>query len=284
MTAPDPDEQRAATRESWENAAAGWGRHAERIRDWSMPVSVAMIEALALQPGLKVLELAAGPGDTGFLAAELIQPGGTLICTDGASAMLEVARGRAAQLGISNVEFHELELEWIDLPTADVDALLCRWGIMFAVDPAAAAREMRRVLRPGGRAAVAVWDVSERNPWATLPNATLIALGHAEPPDPNAPGMFVMGAEGVLGALLEEAGFAEVTVTAVPLVRRHPSVEDYVRETTEMSPMFSSVFAELDAGQQSEVAERVAAAAVPFTADDGSVALPGSALVGAAAA
>ena len=77
MASPDPDQQRSDTREAWERAAAGWGKRADRIRDWGMPVSVAMVDALGLHPGQRVLELAAGPGDTGFMAAELVRPGGT---------------------------------------------------------------------------------------------------------------------------------------------------------------------------------------------------------------
>ena len=164
MSAIEPDEQRAASRQMWERAAAGWGSRADRVRNWGMPVSVAMIDGLGLQPGQRVLELAAGPGDTGFMAAELIRPGGTLLCSDGAEAMLDVARGRAAQAGIDNVEFAQLELEWIDLPAASVDAVLCRWGIMLIVDPEAAAHEIRRVLRSGGRAAFAVWDSPAAQP------------------------------------------------------------------------------------------------------------------------
>src|SRR5450432_881180 len=169
MASPDPDQQRSDTREAWERAAAGWGKRADRIRDWGMPVSVAMVDALGLNPGQRVLELAGGPGDTGFMAAELVRPSGTLISSDGADAMLDVARARAAELGIDNVEFKQLELEWIDLETASVDAVLVRWGIMLIVDPAAAAQEIRRILRPGGRAAFAVWDKPEHNPWAVIP-------------------------------------------------------------------------------------------------------------------
>src|SRR4029077_3266224 len=110
-----------------------------------------------LPPGQRVLELAAGPGDTGFLAAELVRPGGMLISSDASQAMIGVARGRARDLGVSNVEFKRMELEWIDLDTASVDAALCRFGLMLAADPGAALQEIRRVLRPGGAVALAVW-------------------------------------------------------------------------------------------------------------------------------
>src|SRR6202035_3028763 len=147
-----------------------------------------MVGELTLEPGQRVLELAAGPGDTGFLAAKRISPGGTLISSDASEAMLDIARERARELGVDNVEFVQLQLEWIDLETASVDAALCRWGLMLLVDPAAAAQEIRRVLRPGGRFATAVWGAPEDNPWATTPTRALIELGHAQPPDRDAPG------------------------------------------------------------------------------------------------
>ncbi len=87
-----------------------------------------MIEHAGLQPGQTVLELAAGPGDTGFLAAPLIAPGGTLISSDASAGMLDVARERAQEQGIENVEFKQLQLEWIDMTAASVDVILCRWG------------------------------------------------------------------------------------------------------------------------------------------------------------
>ena len=284
MSPPSPDEQRAASRDSWERAADGWGKRAERIREWGMPVSIAMVDALGLTPGQRVLELAAGPGDTGFLAAARVAPGGTLICSDGADAMLEVARRRAAELGVTNVEFRQLELEWIDLETATVDAALVRWGIMLIVDPEAAAREIRRVLRPGGTAALAVWDAPERNPWATIPSRAMLDLGHAPPPDPEAPGMFRLAGEGRFRELLRDAGFAEVNVEPVALTRRYGALPDFLTETLDMSPMFGSVYRELTAEQQAEVTAAVTAGAQPFVAPDGSVTLPGSSLVASAAA
>jgi SAM-dependent methyltransferase len=284
MPSPDPDQQRATSREAWEQAAAGWGRLADRVRDWGIELSATMVDALALQPGQRVLELAAGPGDTGFMAAELVAPGGTLICSDGAEAMLEVARQRAAAQGISNVEFRLLDLEWIDLPTADVDAVLCRWGIMLVVDPEAAAHEIRRVLKPGGRAALAVWDEPARNPWTTVAADALIELGLAEPPDPDEPGMFTLAGDGVLRELLESAGLLDVKVRAITLERRADGVDQYLAETLAMSSRFRSVYRELDLDTQLAVRRRIARDVRPFAAADGSLALPGSSLVASASA
>lgn len=284
MSAIEPDEQRAASRQMWERAASGWGNRADRIRDWGMPVSAAMVDGLALQPGQRVLELAAGPGDTGFMAAELLLPGGTLISSDGAQAMVDVARERAAEAGLDNVEFAQLELEWIDLPTGSVDAVLCRWGLMLTVDPEAAAREVRRVLGSGGRAVFAVWDHPERNPWATIPSRTMVALGHAEPPDPNAPGMFRLSADGALQEVLESAGFVEVRVQAVGVERRYEKIGEFIDETVELSPIMGSAFRELPETDRLQIVERITAEADPFTAADGSVTLPGSTLVAFASA
>jgi SAM-dependent methyltransferase len=243
-----------------------------------------MIERLELQPGQRLLELAAGPGDTGFLAAELIAPGGTLISSDASPAMLEVARARAQTLGIDNVEFKQLELEWIDLPTASVDAVLCRWGVMLIVDPEAALREIRRVLRPGGRAALAVWAPPAHNPWATIPTETLVALGHAEPPDRSAPGMFALAGEGRLAEMLEEAGFVEAVVEPVDLARLYPGVREYVAETRDLTLSFAEVYERLDSKEQAAVEREIATRVEPYAAPDGSLRLPGVSLVALAGA
>ena len=280
----DPDEQRFASRETWEQAAAGWGRMADQVRDWGLDLSAKMVDALALQPGQRVLELAAGPGDTGFMAAELVAPGGTLISSDGAEAMLEVARERAAAQGLHNVEFRQLELEWIDLPTADVDAVLCRWGIMLVVDSEAAAQEIRRVLKPGGRAALAVWDDPARNPWTTISSQALIDLGFAAPPEPGEPGMFKLAGDGVLRELLLSAGLIDVRVTPVAMERHFDTVDQYLAETLAMSSRFRSTYRELDLDQQLALKRRIARDVRPYTADDGSLVLPGSSLVAVASA
>ena len=249
-----------------------------------MPVSAWMIERLAPAPGQRVLELAAGPGDTGFLAAERVLPGGTLVCSDGSESMLAVARARAAELGIDNVEFKRLELEWIDLPAAEVDGVLCRWGYMLSADPAAALSETRRVLAPGGRLVLAVWDDSSGNPWATIPRQALAGAGHGSSPDPGGPGMFALSAPGRLQELLHSAGFLDVVVEPLELGRSYPSLDVYVAETLDLSLEFAEVFARLSDGERVQVEREIAALSQPFVRPDGSLELPGRSLVAAASA
>jgi ubiquinone/menaquinone biosynthesis C-methylase UbiE len=280
----DPDQFRADSREGWERAAEGWGKVADRVHDWAVGVSATMVDALAPQAGDRILELAAGPGDTGFLAAELILPGGTLISSDGAEAMLAVARARAEAQHIFNVEFRQLELEWIDMETASVDGVLCRWGIMLIADPESAAREIRRVLKPGGRAALAVWDTPESNPWATIPRMAMVELGYMEPPDPEIPNQFSLAGDGVLDELLGAAGFLEVKIAPVAMQRSFDSLEQYLAEMIEMSPAFGATAAALSDAERDAIRERVAELARPFTDDDGSLVLPGSSLVCSASA
>jgi SAM-dependent methyltransferase len=282
MGASDPDAVRAEILARWGRAAAGWDRWAERLREFGLPVSALMLDHAGLQPGQRVLELAAGPGETGFLAAELIHPGGTLICSDATEEMLDVARARAAELGVENVEFKRLELEWIDLETASVDVVLCKWGFMFAVDPETALRESRRVLRPGGRIALAVWDGPDVNSWATIPTRALVELGHTEPADPDTPGMFALAAPGQLRELIESAGFLDVAVETVDLPRSYPNVAEYIAETVDVSSMLSSVYGPLSSEQRARFLEKVAELAGPFTAADGSLRLPARSLVAAA--
>ena len=162
----DPDTYRAACRGRWEEAAGGWAAAREAFQRDAAPVSDWLIDAINPQPGQTVLELAAGPGDTGLLAAELLRPGGKLISTDGALAMVQVAEARAEELGLADVvEAKPMEVEWIDLETAIVDAVLCRWGYMLVPDPETALRETRRVLSPGAAWPSRSGRRPRENPW-----------------------------------------------------------------------------------------------------------------------
>ena len=279
---PDVEEERERLLDSWEQASAGWARQADSVREFGLPVARWMIEHAELQPGERVLELAAGPGDVGFMAAESIRPGGTLVSSDATEGMIELARTRAAEQGIDDVEFRQLQLEWIDLETASVDAILCRWGVMLTIDPGAALQECRRVLRPGGRIALAVWDLPEQNPWATIPQGVLVRLGLLEPAVPEGPGMFAMATPGRLGEMLEQAGFVEITIEPVTITRVYDQAIAWLGETLDCSQMFGRVWRALDDERRREVRAELDTAAHEFAGPDGTITIPGVSLAAVA--
>src|ERR671932_1127070 len=200
---------RQQSRDTWNAVASGWYAQREEIWKASRPVSEWMVRKLDPQPGDTLLELAAGLGDTGLMAARLVGETGRVIITDFAPEMVAAARRRAEEVGVKNAEFRVLDAERMDLETDSVDGVLCRWAYMLMIDPAAAFAETRRVLRPGGRLAFSVWAARERNPALSLVGTVLVELGHVPLPDPDAPSAFAMADPGRIRELVVGAGFAE---------------------------------------------------------------------------
>jgi SAM-dependent methyltransferase len=223
------DEYRAFTYEIAERIAPTWERRRADIEEVATPVREWMIHALAPQPGETVLELAAGVGDTGFEAAALVGERGRLICSDLSPAMLAAARRRGEELGLSNVDYRVIDAEQIELAPDSVDGVLCRFGYMLLADPAAAFAETRRVLRPGGRVALAVWGAVERNPFFTAAMMALVQRGHMTPPEPGGPGPFSLANPERLQALLEDAGFPDTRVEELSGAFVIPDIDEYVQ-------------------------------------------------------
>jgi SAM-dependent methyltransferase len=280
----DANAYREASLSGWEEAAAGWRRQREAIDALGMPVARWMLDAAAPAPGERVLELAAGAGEIGLMAAKMVGTRGRVIVSDQAEGMVQAARERGEELGLQNVEFRVLGGEWIDLPLASVQVVLCRWGYMLMADPGAALGETRRVLAPGGRLALAVWDTLEENPWAALPGAVLVERGLTSPPAPGTPGPFALGDPERLRALLAGAGFGEIDVQALDVTRRQGSFDEFWESTLDISRAFHDAVMSCPEAEIEEIRQAVRARLEPFTMADGGLEIPGRTLVASASA
>jgi ubiquinone/menaquinone biosynthesis C-methylase UbiE len=273
------------SRDRWVRAAEGWEKQADKFGKDSMPVSSRMVDALALQPGHTILDLAAGIGDTGYLAAELIQPNGTLITSDFAPEMLAAAQRRAERKGIKNVRFRQIDLSVpIDQPAASLDGVLCRWGYMLLEDPESALRDTRRILKQDGRLALAAWTGPNDNLWSTAPIEIMQARGIIETDQPIGPGQFAWADPDTIRDTMETAGFIQPEIEAVDFQIHYEDVDDWWVAQTQMSTRTGDADRQMDFATRSDVLADLERAAEPFTQPDDTLVIPARTWVATATA
>jgi SAM-dependent methyltransferase len=252
-----------------EAIAPGWERRRPFIEETTSPVSVVIVGALAPQPGDTVLELAAGAGDVGFTTAARLGDTGCLITSDVSPAMLDVARRRGAELGVGNVDYRVMDAERLELDDDSVDGILCRFGYMLVPDPQAALGEARRVLRPGGRLALAVWGAPDRNPFFALIGMTLVRHGHLPPPEPTEPGIFALADPDRLIALFEAAGFKQARLEDVQVVFSVTGIDEYLTIIADTAGPLGLALRELDEDERSTIAAELIEPLARFAAPAG---------------
>jgi ubiquinone/menaquinone biosynthesis C-methylase UbiE len=180
----------------------GWDLACEDYeRLWQQQLTAArtaLLAAASLVEGEQVLDVACGTGLLTFEAARLVGPAGRVTGVDLSGRMIDAARRMP---GI-NVNFQRMDARKLDLPAASVDAVLCGLGLMYVPDPLAAVTEMLRVLRPGGRVALAVWGRRSHCGWAPV-----FEIVDAEISTDVCPLFFNLGSSHELAGLCEQVGF-----------------------------------------------------------------------------
>lgn len=266
----------AESARAWSEVASGWERRDAWVSSGSRPVTERLLERLDPQQGERMLEVGGGLGEVGRLVAERVGPEGRVLISDQAAAMAEAARRHSE--GLDNVGVQVVDAQAMELESESFDGVVSRYSYMLMPDPAAGLAETRRVLRPGGRLAFAVWAAAADNPWGSAIGRTMIDLGLADPPEPDAPGPFRLADPERVRSLVAGAGLAQPRVDEVEIAMRYASFDEYWEVTQDLAMSLREALTRISAAEADELRTRVRDSLAKYDGADG-VAIPGLARV-----
>jgi SAM-dependent methyltransferase len=277
----DAAKYKNAQREQWNKDGAAWRRWNPSLDRWYGEATRQMLDLALIQPGQRILDIAAGAGEPAVSAAQRVGASGYVLATDISEGIVELAFRVARERGLTQVETRAMDGEKLDLPDASFDAVLCRLGLMYMPHPVTALREWRRALRAGGRVAVLVFSTPDRNSWGAMPASIIRRRAQLPPPVPGQPGPFSLGDPGLLEGVFRQAGFANPEVRALPVPHRMASAAEYVRLAREAFGAFNAMMAHLSPQERESVWNEVEGSMRGFESPGG-FEVPGECLLGAA--
>lgn len=200
--------------EGWAGEAEHWVEHAELYDAGMRPHTAHLLDAAAIAPDDAVLDIGCGVGETTRESARLAKSGRAL-GVDLTERMLERARERAGEEGLTNVDFVRTDAQVHDFEREAFTVAVSRFGGSFFGDPVAAYRNLAAALNPGGRLAVLTWQRMDDNEWVSSIRGALAAGRDLPLPPPNAPGPFGLADPDYTRSVLDDAGFADVELEDV---------------------------------------------------------------------
>ncbi len=208
-------------------------------------VTRAIVEAAHLKPGMRILDVACGTGEPSISMAASLEGNCEVIGVDTAAGPLQTAAQRAQERGLARVWFQRADVHSLPFPDSTFDRVTSRLGVMFFSDLARALREMRRILRPGGRVALLAWGPMEQ-PYFSATIGTLLRLIPGAVLPESGRRMFAFGNPDVLAQALRDAGFAAIDERFLSLPWTWPgSAEgawEYFQEVTvPFGPLLNSI-------------------------------------------
>ncbi|MBV9343112.1 MAG: class I SAM-dependent methyltransferase [Acidobacteria bacterium] len=263
----------------WTESAQYWEKHRKIIRHMFAPVTQALMKAAAITRRGAFLDLATGPGEPALSIAELIGSEGTVVGTDPVAEMVEAARREGERRGLHNATFEVAFAENLPFPANSFDAVVSRFGVMFFASPADALRECLRVLKPGGRIAMAVWHFVEKNPFHYTVAQVLERYVDSPPPAPDSPDAFRFASPGKLQAVLSAAGAAATSERLLRFSIEAPiSVESFWTLRSEMSEKLRRKIAALSKQQISALKHEVLESLKTYSSEQG-ISFPAEVLI-----
>jgi ubiquinone/menaquinone biosynthesis C-methylase UbiE len=274
----DSERIRNDQRDFWNSAAPGWKQLFVELDHAAQHVSDRLIELARIKDGDRILDIATGSGEPAVTAARKVGARGLVVATDQSSAMLAMARERAATLGLANVRFVETDAETLAVEERSFNAALCRWGLMFVPDLDAAARRIAALLVARGGFATTVWGPAERVPMISLGEDAVRELANLPPMAPVAPHPLRLADTRPVEQALENAGFKDIHVEPIIVRFQWESAEAFTEQRRAMSAPFRAVLSKQPFELQQRILAAVTAAAGKYSDSSGIVCMDNEAI------
>jgi len=261
-TAVDSEKFKSMQRQSWDSIAEGWKKWWKVIEENAQIVSDKLIDLAGIHQGSKVLDIATGIGEPAVTAAKKVGPSGRVTAIDLSPGMLDIARERAKEIGLSNIiEFQEGDAESLILPSLSFNAITCRFGLMFMPDVTSTLKNMRNTLVQNGRISAAVWSSVDRVPSFRLPIEIIMKETGTPPPPTGLPGPFALADTNVLRQKFQDSGFHDIKIENGAMHFKMISAAKYVEFVQNTSGTLGTMMASLSASRRQEIWNKVADAA-----------------------
>lgn len=281
MATFDPQAYKETTREQWQRAAEPWFSWGPFLERWLAEATELMLDLAAVEPGDRVLDIAAGAGGQSIVAARRVGPSGGVLATDISAEILRYADRAAREAGLDNVTTQEVDAEALAVEPESFDAAISRLGLIYLPDRTAALRAVHRALKPGGRIASVTYTTPERNEFFSIPAAIIRERAGLPAPAPGQPGPFSLPSEEAFKAAYEAGGFGEVEVRRLSAPLRLESAAECARFERESFGALHQMLAGLDEPAREETWAEIEAALGRFEGSEG-FAAPCELLVAAA--
>lgn len=239
-------------RKTWEKAAPGWAKWERAFSAGLSTATDTLIDMAGIQLGMRVLDLACGAGSQTIQAARRVGPNGSVVACDISATMLDHVSQNATSASLQNIETVECTAEELDATLSPFDAAISRLGLMLFPSPSSALKAVQRVLKPGARFAALVFTTPDKNPFMAQPMAILLRCAGKSLPKSGQPGIFALGAKGVLESLMQDGGLTHVQTRHAAASLNLPSASHALEMMQEAFGAYRAVVADLSDAEKAK--------------------------------
>lgn len=243
-------------KDSWNKFSSGWKKWDDTTMTFLQPMGEEIIRFLDPSGNQQIIDIAGGTGEPGLTIARRLKSGKVVI-SDIAENMLAVAKEKVATSGLKNIEILACDVSELPFGNESFDAVSCRFGFMFFPDMELAAKEMYRVLKPGGKIAASVWNIPDKNFWVTATMGTIMKNMELPPPPPESPGMFRCAKPGRMKEVFGKAGFRNYNEKEVTSKLATGTAEKYWEMMTEVGAPIVAALSKADDAMKNKTKKEV---------------------------